>query len=60
MPYKVIKKKGARPWKIMKGNKIIATSTTKAKALRSIGYRENAEMIKKEQKWRSKRKIASK
>lgn len=43
MPYRIVKGKGARPWKIMKGSKIVGTSTSKAKAGRSIGYREEAE-----------------
>lgn len=43
MPYKIVKGKGARPWKIKKGNKIVGTSTSRAKAARSIGYREAAE-----------------
>lgn len=54
MPYKIVKGKGARPWKIKKGNKVVGTSTSRAKAARSIGYREAAEAGKPIKKKSSK------
>lgn len=47
MAYKV--KKQGKKWLIIKvdGNIIVGRSDTKAKALRSIGYREEAEAKKK-------------
>lgn len=42
MPWKVVKRKGSRPWKIVRADTgvVVGSSTSKAKALRSIGYRE--------------------
>lgn len=49
MPYKIVKRKCARPWKIIKKTtgEVVGSSTSKAKAARSIGYREDAESKKK-------------
>lgn len=57
MPYKIVK--SGKKFKIVnkKTNKVVGTSTSRAKATRSAGYRSNAELMKEEQKWRSKRKI---
>ena len=41
MPYKVVKGKGTRPWKIvrLRDNKVVGTSTSKAKAEASVRVR---------------------
>lgn len=39
MPWKVVKKSGAKPWKIVKAGKVVGSSTTKAKAEASIKAR---------------------
>jgi hypothetical protein len=59
MPYKILKKKGARPFKIVNKltKKVVGSSMTRAKATRSIGHRTNAELIKEEEKWRKNRKV---
>lgn len=59
MPYKIVKGTGVRPWKIKKGNKIVGTSTSRAKAARSVGYRESAESTPKNIK-KFKRKVDNK
>lgn len=49
MSYIVIKKgSGKKPYKIIRKDtgKVVGSSSTKAKAYRSIGYREEAEMKK--------------
>ena len=48
MPYKIVKKGGERPYKIVKADtgKVVGSSTSKAKASRSIGYREEAKREK--------------
>jgi hypothetical protein len=45
MPYKLVHGKGDRPWKIIRlaDKKVVGTSQTKAKAIRSLGYRVNGE-----------------
>ncbi len=45
MPYKIVKRKGAKPWKIIRkeDNVVVGSSTSKAKATRSAGYRMGAE-----------------
>lgn len=50
MPYKIVKRKGEKPWKIMitSTGKIVGSSTSKTKAKRSVGYREQAEKSKTE------------
>lgn len=62
MPYKIVKRKGSRPFKIVNKStgKVVGSSTSRAKAGRSIGYRSNAELMKEEQKWRGKRRVISK
>jgi hypothetical protein len=52
MPYKVRKNQsqnnGRKKWLILgEKGKILGSSDTKAKATRSIGYREEAEQVKK-------------
>ena len=44
MPYKVIKRSGAKPWKIVNKNtgKVVGSSTTKAKAQSSARARMGA------------------
>lgn len=44
MPYKIVKRKGVKPWKIINTdiNKVVGSSTSKAKAKRSVGYRLEA------------------
>lgn len=41
MPYKIVKRSGARPWKIIKKDtgKVVGSSTSKAKAQASIRAR---------------------
>jgi len=39
MPYRVVKGKGRRPWKIQKGGKTVGTSTSKTKAQASVRAR---------------------
>ena len=60
MPYKIVKSKikSSKPYQIINKatKKVVGTSSSKAKAGRSIGYREKA-IMKEEQAWRSKRKI---
>lgn len=58
MPYKIVKKTGSKPYKIVNRTtkQTVGSSASKARASRSIGYRESA-IMKKEQDWRSKRKI---
>lgn len=48
MPYKIVKKKGDKPYKIVKADtgEVVGSSTSKAKAARSIGYREEAKKEK--------------
>ena len=46
MTYRIKKGSGDRPWKIYEGRKIVATSTSKAKAERHVGYRKEAEKKK--------------
>lgn len=45
MPYIVRKRTGKKPWKIIKKStgQVVGSSTSKAKALRSIGYRESGD-----------------
>lgn len=48
MPYKVVKRSGSRPWKIVKTTtgKVVGSSTTKAKAEASVRARYAAEKRK--------------
>lgn len=48
MPYRLVKRTGKKPWKIIRkaDGKVVGSSTSKAKAARSIGYREGAEKKK--------------
>ena len=41
MPYKIVKRKGDKPWKIVKSNtgEVVGSSTTKAKAESSVKAR---------------------
>ena len=39
MPYSVVKRKGARPWKILKDGKEVGSSETKAAAEASVRIR---------------------
>ena len=48
MPYTVVLKTGDKPWKIFKDGAEVGASDTKAKALRSVGYREQADTAKEE------------
>lgn len=45
MPYKIVKRKGDRPYRIVNKStgKVVGTSMSLAKAKRSIGHRESAE-----------------
>jgi len=45
MPYKVEKRTGKKPWKILKGNKIVGSSDTKAKAQASVRARYAKENV---------------
>lgn len=49
MPYIIVKRKGARPWKIVRADTkvVVGSSLTKAEAQRSIGYRMEAENKKR-------------
>ncbi len=49
MPYKVVKRSGSRPWKIVKTTtgKVVGSSTTKAKAEASVRARYMAENKRK-------------
>lgn len=49
MPYKVVKRGGSRPWKIVKTTtgEVVGSSTTKAKAQASVRARYMAESKKK-------------
>ena len=48
MPYKVVKRSGSRPWKIVKTTtgEVVGSSTTKAKAEASVRARYAAEKRK--------------
>lgn len=39
MPYKVVKRTGEKPWKIIKEGKVVGSSTTKTKAQASVRAR---------------------
>lgn len=55
MPYQIVYRKGSKkPYKIMRKDihKIVGSSTSKAKAARSIGYREEAHKKKKKRSGR--------
>jgi len=43
MPYKVVKRGGDRPWKILKHGKVVGSSKTKADAEASIRARYSGE-----------------
>lgn len=49
MPYKIVKRGGARPWKIVKkdSGKVVGSSTSKAKAQASVRARYAGEGKKK-------------
>jgi hypothetical protein len=49
MPWKVVKRSGSRPWKIVKTTtgKVVGSSTTKAKAEASVRARYAAENKRK-------------
>lgn len=48
MPYRIVKRKGSKPYKIInkQTGKIVGSSDARDKAERSIGYREAAEKEK--------------
>lgn len=54
MPYVVVRRTGSRPWKILRKDtrRVVGSSTSRAKALRSIGYRMAAEP----KTWKKKKK----
>ncbi len=63
MPYKILKKPGSRPFKIIKKEtgKVVGTSKTKIKALASMRARYAAEKAKqKGMKWPPGKMVAGK
>lgn len=46
MAYRIKKGSGGRPWKVYDGRKIVATSTSKAKAERHVNHRKESEKKK--------------
>lgn len=60
MPYKIVKRKGPRPYKIIRkeDGKVVGSSTSKGKAQRSIGYRMEAEKPGKTKKAKPTLKFA--
>lgn len=62
MPYRIERRKGQRPWKIINKarNEVVGSSTTKAKAEASVRARMGAENDTKRHYMRSRKRATSK